>query len=164
MKKLWAPWRIGYINKAVAHKKERCIFCSKTLSRKNDLVVAQTPLSRVMLNLYPYNNGHLLVAPLRHVADLAELTDRELLDLFKTVNKAKQLLSRTLKPSGFNIGINLSRTAGAGITGHLHVHIVPRWEGDTNFMPVLFGTKVISQSLKELHAILKKNLSAKDKV
>ena len=96
-----------------------------------------------------------MVSPLRHVKDLSLLKDQEILDLFKAVNKAKALLEKVLKPHGFNIGINLSRSAGAGITGHVHIHIVPRWVGDTNFMPVLFKTKIISQSLAELLKQLK---------
>jgi len=97
-----------------------------------------------------------MIAPKKHVKDLSQLNKDELLDLFDSLNKAKKLLEKTLKPDGFNIGINLSRSAGAGIPGHIHIHIVPRWNGDTNFMPVVAGTKVISQSLKELHKLLKK--------
>jgi len=108
-----------------------------------------------MLNAYPYNNGHLMIAPLKHVASLEALNKGELLDLFEHLNNTKILLEDILKPDGFNIGINLSRSAGAGIPGHLHIHIVPRWRGDTNFMPVIFGTKVISQSLEELYKKLK---------
>jgi ATP adenylyltransferase len=108
-----------------------------------------------MLNIYPYNNGHLMIAPLRHVKDLSSLNDAELLDLMRSVEKARSLLSKALKPDGFNIGVNMSRVAGAGIPGHLHVHIVPRWNGDTNFMPVIGNTKVISQSLDALHKLLR---------
>jgi ATP adenylyltransferase len=108
-----------------------------------------------MLNIYPYTNGHLLVSPLRHLRDISQLRQDEVVDLFKCLNKAKALLQKTLRPQGFNIGLNLTRTAGAGITGHLHVHIVPRWEGDTNFMPVVSNTKVISQSLEALARCLK---------
>jgi ATP adenylyltransferase len=104
----------------------------------------------VLLNIFPYNNGHLMVAPVRHLRKLEQLKDFEILDLFKALAKAKQLLDKVLKPKGYNIGINLSDIAGAGIPGHLHIHIVPRWKGDTNFMPVLAGTKIISQSLDEL--------------
>jgi len=155
MKKLWAPWRIGYIRKTIDKKKQRCIFCARKQARGKNYVVFETAHSRVMLNLFPYNNGHLLVSPRRHVADIALLDDRELLDLFKAVNRARALLAKAIKPAGYNIGINISRSAGAGITEHVHVHIVPRWEGDTNFMPVIFNAKVISQSLGELHRLLK---------
>jgi ATP adenylyltransferase len=107
-----------------------------------------------MLNLFPYNNGHMMVAPRRHIKDTSDLRENELLDLFNSLNKVKGLLNVTLHPHGYNIGMNLSEIAGAGIPGHLHIHIVPRWKGDTNFMPVIFHTKVISQSLKELHTLL----------
>ena len=109
-----------------------------------------------MLNIYPYNNGHIMVAPLKHVKELSRLTDPEILDLFKTVEKMRSLLQKTLQPQGYNIGINISRAAGAGIPGHLHVHIVPRWQGDTNFMPIVAKTKVISQSIEELYKQLLK--------
>jgi ATP adenylyltransferase len=109
-----------------------------------------------MLNIFPYNNGHAMVAPLKHVKDLSTLNETELLDLLSTLQKTKDMLEKTLKPHGYNIGINLSRQAGAGIPGHLHIHIVPRWKGDSNFMPVIFNTKVISQSLGELLKQLKK--------
>jgi len=107
-----------------------------------------------MLNIYPYNNGHLLVAPRSHINDIAKLSNPQALDLFKSVVRAKNLLETTLKPQGFNIGMNTSEFSGAGIANHIHIHIVPRWQGDTNFMPVVSNTKVISQSLKELHKIL----------
>jgi ATP adenylyltransferase len=108
-----------------------------------------------MLNIYPYNNGHLLISPLRHIRDISQLRQEEVLDLFKCLNKAKALLQKVLRPQGYNIGFNLTRTAGAGITGHLHMHVVPRWTGDTNFMPVISNTKIISQSLDELARCLK---------
>ena len=108
-----------------------------------------------MLNIYPYNNGHMLISPLRHIRDISQMQDDEILDLFQCLNKAKSLLQRVIKPQGYNIGFNLTRVAGAGITGHLHLHIVPRWVGDTNFMPVIFETKIISQSLDQLAKKLK---------
>jgi ATP adenylyltransferase len=151
MDKLWAPWRVEYIRNI---KKKGCIFC-KGRDKADDYVVFKTAHSIAMLNIYPYNNGHILVSPLRHVRSLEQLKDEEALDLFKAIKKAQKLLDRVLKPQGYNVGINLSRAAGAGITGHLHVHIVPRWTGDTNFMPILSGVKVISQSLDELHKLLK---------
>jgi ATP adenylyltransferase len=108
-----------------------------------------------MLNIYPYNNGHLMISPKRHVRDLTQLKEAEMLDFIKALNKAKKLLDKVLKPDGYNIGANLGRAAGAGITGHLHLHIVPRWVGDTNFMSVTGSTKVISQSLKDLYKLLR---------
>jgi ATP adenylyltransferase len=162
MDKLWAPWRIKYI--AIAKKQKGCIFCRAVKKRSaQDQVVFKTRHSVVMLNIFPYNNGHLLVSPIRHIADIDRLSQEEALDLFCALKKAKTLLQKTLKPDGFNIGINTSRCAGAGITAHLHVHIVPRWCGDTNFMPVIHGTKIISQSLKELRARLKRAQQKRDK-
>lgn len=154
MDKLWAPWRIKYV--AAAKKQRGCIFCAavKTRATQNQ-VVFKTKYSIVMLNIFPYNNGHLLVSPIRHCADIDRLSDAEALDLFSALKKTKALLTKTLTPDGFNIGINTSRCAGAGITDHLHIHIVPRWCGDTNFMPVIHNTKIISQSLKELLTRLK---------
>ena len=148
MDKLWAPWRIRYVQ---SKKTKQCIFCKalKAAASKN-YVVFRTRHSLVLLNIFPYNNGHLMVAPVRHLSKLEQLKDYEILDLFKVLAKAKKLLDKVLKPKGYNIGINLSDIAGAGIPGHLHIHIVPRWKGDTNFMPVLAGTKIISQSLDEL--------------
>ena len=153
MDKLWAPWRIRYVQ---GKKAKGCIFCVAVKARLGrDHVVFKTAHSLCILNIFPYNNGHLMIAPLRHVRDLSRLTDEELLDLAHSVETARLLLERTLHPDGFNIGINMSAVAGAGIPGHLHVHIVPRWKGDTNFMPVLGNTKIISQSLAQLHKILR---------
>jgi len=109
-----------------------------------------------MLNIFPYNNGHIMVSPIRHVREFSQLKDIEILDLFKTLNSTKKLLDKVLKPQGYNIGINVSAAAGAGVTGHLHIHIVPRWRGDMNFMPTLYGTKIMPQSLDELYKRLKK--------
>lgn len=155
MDKLWAPWRIKYIQSKSTSK---CFFCEAAKDKVNEhqkYVVFKTKFCIALLNIYPYNNGHLMIAPKRHVADITLLNQQEVLDLFEALKKVKQLLEKVLKPQGFNIGINVGDIAGAGIPGHVHVHIVPRWKGDTNFMPVLFGTKIISQSLKELHKRLK---------
>jgi ATP adenylyltransferase len=146
MDRLWAPWRIHYIQAIPKKKQQRgCIFC-----KRDEYVVFTTRYSKCMLNIFPYNNGHLMIAPRRHCADISLLKEKELLDLMHSVTHAKRLLEKVLVPEGFNIGINIGRSAGAGIPGHLHVHIVPRWNGDTNFMPVASGTKVLSQSLDEL--------------
>lgn len=152
MDKLWAPWRVKYVTKIIG-KTRGCVFC-RMLKAKNDkknLIFARSTKSFAVLNLYPYNNGHILLLPSRHVADLSQLREEEILDLFRLLNYAKSLLHKALKPAGYNIGINLGRIAGAGFPGHLHIHVVPRWKGDVNFMPVLAGTKVISQSLATLH-------------
>ena len=109
-----------------------------------------------MLNIFPYNNGHLMVSPLRHIGEISRLNDTEALDLFHALTKAKGLLDKVLCPDGYNIGINTSASAGAGEAAHLHIHIVPRWKGDTNFMATVSNTKIVSQSLKELYKQLKK--------
>lgn len=108
-----------------------------------------------MLNLYPYNNGHVMVAPFRHVKDFSSLTDKELLDMMKLVRKTITKIEKKLKPHGFNIGVNLGKVSGAGFAGHLHIHIVPRWAGDTNFMPVISDAKVVPESLKSIQVLLR---------
>ncbi|MBU1007281.1 MAG: HIT domain-containing protein, partial [Candidatus Omnitrophica bacterium] len=136
-------------------KKGGCIFCLKHKAEGNkEYIVKKTKFSFALLNIYPYNNGHIMVSPYRHVKDLASLADAELLDLMKLVKDMQVLLKKKLKPHGFNIGINTGEVAGAGYKNHVHVHIVPRWRGDTNFMPVTGSTKVLPQSLDELHKVL----------
>lgn len=153
MDRLWAPWRLKYVTSL--KRQRRCIFCKASRPGARDLVVFKTLYSICMLNIFPYNNGHLLVSPLRHTQELEDLSQEEALDLFRAMLKAKKLLRAVLRPQGYNIGLNLKRSAGAGITGHLHVHIVPRWQGDTNFMPVVEDTKIVSESLTHLHKRLK---------
>jgi ATP adenylyltransferase len=153
MNRLWAPWRINYINNK--EKFKGCIFCRAKKTKTDDCVIFKTKSSICMLNIYPYNNGHLLISPLRHIAEIDLLKPEEALDLFNSLKRAKGLLQKVLKPQGYNIGFNLGRSAGAGITGHLHLHLVPRWAGDTNFMPIAGNTRVISQSLAELAKRLK---------
>lgn len=148
MDRLWAPWRIKYVK---SKKNKKCIFCEGIKNKRKNYVIFKTGSSFAMLNIFPYNNGHAMVSPIRHKPELSQLKDEEALDLFHTLNKVKGLLDRVLKPHGYNIGINLSKSAGAGIAGHLHIHIVPRWQGDTNFMPALYDTKIVSQSLDELY-------------
>jgi len=151
---LWAPWRAPYIRHI--NQPKGCVFCAM-LRKSNDfksLIVKRTASSFAVLNLYPYNNGHLLILPKRHIADFSRLTGRETLDLIQLQNSMLKRLKRELKPDGFNLGTNLGRSAGAGVPGHLHIHIVPRWTGDTNFMPVTGKTKVISQSLAALRDLL----------
>ena len=157
--RLWAPWRVKYIRECSSAKsktkKSPCIFCSAIKDPVNKFVVAQNKTAFAVLNIYPYNNGHLMVAPRRHAPDIGVLDEEECLDLFKMLNYMRDTLKKVLNPEGFNIGINEGRVSGAGIPGHLHMHIVPRWKGDTNFMPVTSSTKVVSQSLQELLTILK---------
>jgi len=145
MEKLWAPWRMEYL---VQEKPDGCIFCREGNDRER-LVLMTGPLTLVMLNRYPYVNGHLMVAPRRHTADLAELSDAEMLELFRTVALCRELLSRSCAPDGYNIGINLGKAAGAGVEDHLHLHVVPRWNGDNNFMSVLADIRVVPEALLE---------------
>ncbi len=159
MDKLWAPWRTKYINNK---KEKKCIFCQPK-NKRIKFLVFKTRYSVCMLNIFPYNNGHLMVAPIRHVKDFTFLNKEERLDLFLALEKAKASLDKVLKPDGYNIGINISRAAGAGFAGHMHIHIVPRWKGDSNFMPIIYNTKIISQSLDELYKRLKNAESKTDK-
>jgi len=154
MDKLWAPWRIKYIQ---GKKPIRCIFCNKK-KKKNDkknYVILRKKYAFSMLNIFPYNNGHILIAPYRHIAGFEQLKTAEILEIFELINLMIKKLKSKLRPQGFNIGVNLGKVAGAGVDKHLHIHIVPRWQADTNFMPILSQTKVISQSLDELYTVLK---------
>ncbi len=153
---LWAPWRIPYI-KGIDHN-EGCFLCHNLAHPDQDeanLVLWRTDRCIVVLNRFPYNNGHLLIAPARHIAGLEEASEEEMLELTKLVREAQRALSITLNPHGYNVGLNLGRCSGAGLPGHMHVHIVPRWDGDTNFMSVCSDTKVVSQSLDDLLAEMK---------
>ncbi|MGE3313530.1 MAG: HIT domain-containing protein [Planctomycetaceae bacterium] len=162
---LWAPWRLSYIlnNKESVPATESggCFLC-RYRDQANDVdnfVVARGESAFVVLNRFPYNNGHLLIAPLAHKASLVELDDGELLDCMRQLQKLMKVYSEILTPDGFNVGLNLGRVAGAGVPGHLHWHLVPRWQGDTSFMPILGETNVISQSLQELYRYLTDALS-----
>jgi len=152
MDRLWAPWRIKYV---AAKKAKGCIFCRAQRDGRKSYVVLRSKYSIAMLNIFPYNNGHIMISPIRHIRDFAGLREEEALDLFRCLNKAKALLDKVIKPHGYNIGVNISKSAGAGVASHLHIHIVPRWRGDTNFMPVLSDTKVIPASLDELYKKIK---------
>jgi len=140
-----------------------CIFCTKPQAGDDEsqLVLLRDKTCFALMNLFPYNAGHLMVAPYKHTGDLDALTEQELADLMLLTRRCKQLLADVLKPEGFNIGINLGRTAGAGIEAHLHVHIVPRWNGDTNFMPVLGETRVIPDALEPMYRRLKAALAVR---
>jgi ATP adenylyltransferase len=152
MQRLWAPWRETYITQLTA-KKKSCVFCRILADHKDKqhLIFIRKPYAYAVLNLYPYSNGHSLVVPNRHAADISKLSQEEYVELMGLLRETKDLLQKTFKPRGFNVGINLGRIAGAGIPGHVHVHIVPRWESDHNFMPVTADTKVISQSLSGIY-------------
>ncbi|MGH7932458.1 MAG: HIT family protein [Candidatus Binataceae bacterium] len=162
--RLWAPWRSGYIT-AVRRGSQRCIFCFGRLgesARRSRLVLYAGPLASVMLNRYPYNNGHLMIAPRRHVATLEQLSraERGLIGELQAI--AVERLRAAMKPAGLNVGLNLGRMAGAGFADHMHWHLVPRWEGDTNFMPVISSTRVLSQHLEESFALLEPLFKAID--
>jgi len=150
-KNLWAPWRINYIRGLTENVD--CFICEANKSPQDDdknLVLWRSDRSIVILNRFPYNNGHLLIAPVRHIGELEQASSEELLELMELARESQKALSLVIKPHGFNTGMNFGRCAGAGLPGHLHLHIVPRWDGDTNFINVCGDTDVISQSLTEL--------------
>ncbi|MHC4265282.1 MAG: HIT family protein [Planctomycetota bacterium] len=154
--KLWAPWRIHYVGKC--SKECDCFLCRDLNSPQEDddnLVLWRTQKSIVVLNHFPYNNGHLLIAPARHIPSFDQTTDEEMLELNKLIRESQKALSLAIEPHGFNIGMNFGRCAGAGLPDHMHIHVVPRWDGDTNFINVCSESDVISQSLTELLKILK---------
>ena len=160
MESLHAPWRIEYI---LAPKTEQTATLFTRIAQSSDdeanLVIVRDRTCYALLNRYPYNGGHLLVVPYKQAADLNGLTDEELADLWKLTRRCTNALTQVMKPDGFNMGVNLGKVAGAGIVGHLHIHIVPRWNGDTNFMPIIGGTSVVPQALAELTAQLRAALA-----
>jgi ATP adenylyltransferase len=156
MKTMWAPWRIEYI---LADKQDGCVFC-KALSVQDDLTLFKGRQTMVVMNKYPYINGHLLVAPVRHVSALHELGQDEMGKLLSTVERSIGVLKKVMRPEGFNVGLNLGKVAGAGIEEHLHFHIVPRWSGDTNALAVFADVRVIPQHLKETFNNLKPHFEA----
>lgn len=151
MQHLWAPWRMEYIREA---KEGTCFLCEVLEQAEAPLVVWKGRFSFCVLNRYPYNNGHLLLAPKAHKRSITELNDAELLELVRATEKFRLLLKRTMEPDGFNVGMNFGKAAGAGLPEHLHIHLVPRWEGDTSFMSTLAEVRVIPQSLQELYDTL----------
>jgi ATP adenylyltransferase len=161
MESLHAPWRIEYI---LAPKQQHDQSLFTRIAQSNDdetnLVIARDRTCYAVLNRYPYNGGHLMVVPYKQSPDLNGLTDEELADLWKLARRCVAALAKLVKPDGFNIGINLGKAAGAGITEHLHIHVVPRWQGDTNFMPVIAGTSVVPQALSEMASQLRAALAA----
>lgn len=166
-KQLWAPWRLSYIKttepgEKPAAPKSGCFLCDYRDSEADteNLVVFRGEHAIVVLNRFPYNNGHLLIAPAEHKADIRDLSDKEMLDCGRLLQKMIGVLEQAVCPDGFNVGLNLGRVAGAGLPGHLHWHIVPRWNGDTNFMPILGEAKVIPQSLDALYEILEQELAS----
>ena len=146
MERIWAPWRIQYIE---AEKDDGCIFCDKPKQKrdKENYILYRAKTSFVIMNIYPYISGHLMVAPYRHVAKLSALDEEEVGEIMKVVSECTKVLEEAMTPQGFNIGAHLGKVAGAGIEEHLHIHVVPRWERDTNFMPVISDTRVIPEAL-----------------
>lgn len=176
MDRIWAAWRMAYVagaskpprgagkrtGRSAAKPKTPCLFCAfgKRRPAAGNLLLAESPLSLVMLNLYPYNVGHVMVAPRRHVAAISAVTADEAVDLTSWLGRVERAIRKEYRPHGFNLGVNMGRPAGAGVLGHLHWHVVPRWNGDTNFMPVTGGTKVLPESLDRTYRRLKRALDA----
>lgn len=152
--RLWAPWRMEYIR---APKTGGCIFCDKPPLRadRDNFIVARGELTFVMLNAYPYTNGHLMVAPYEHIGELDELPPATTMEMMGQAQRGIVALRRAYRPEGFNIGINQGRVAGAGVEHHLHLHVVPRWGADTNFMDVVADTSVLPHALSESHAAIR---------
>lgn len=162
METLHAPWRIEYILAPKYPPGDGSLFTRIAQSNDDEAnyVIARDRTCFAVLNRYPYVGGHLMVVPYKEVRDFGGLTDGELLDLMKLTRRCQNALTRAMKPDGFNLGVNLGRVAGAGIEEHLHIHIVPRWNGDTNFMPVLAGTTVVPEALQETAAKLRRALAS----
>ncbi len=165
MERLWSPWRSKYIesfSKKENGKESVCVFCEKISEHDDEknLIISRSSLSAIIMNIYPYNSGHLLIVPNAHKASFEELTDDESIDVMRQVRTAIKLLRLTSHPEGFNFGANLGRVSGAGIYEHVHFHVVPRWNGDSNFMPVLADTKVISEGLQDTFRKLTDALAA----
>jgi ATP adenylyltransferase len=154
MKKLWAPWRLEYIQ---GERSERCVFCldEETSDDESRLILHRGAFCFVIMNRYPYSNGHLMVAPYRHLAGLGDLSPDEVQELHRLTVLCQQVLRECIAVQGFNVGINLGEVAGAGVADHLHQHIVPRWHGDTNFMPVFAEVRVVPQHLEATYRCLK---------
>jgi len=150
IERLFSPWRSEYIESFQNPKEEGCIFCnakSENVDDDNSLVVYKGKEVFILMNRYPYNNGHLLIIPYRHIAKISEMNESERLETFYLIEKSVEALEKTMSAQGHNVGTNLGRVAGAGIEEHIHFHVVPRWNGDTNFMPVLGDVKLISEDM-----------------
>ncbi|WP_456370666.1 HIT family protein [Geoglobus sp.] len=154
MKRIFAPWRIRYIT---SPKHDGCIFCDFPRENRDEerLIVHRGETCFVIMNNYPYNPGHVMISPYRHVGEIEKLEERELLEMMVLAQKTVEVIKRVMSPDGFNLGINLGKVAGAGIEDHIHLHIVPRWNGDTNFMPVIADVRVIPEAVEETYKKLK---------
>ena len=166
MKSMWSPWRSAYIEtfaRPPRRKKNRASLFTEALRARDDdrhFIVWRGTHCFVIMNLYPYNSGHLLIVPYRQLRRLQDLTPEENAEIMATAQRAVEALEKVMSPQGFNVGANIGRAAGAGVDNHLHFHVVPRWNGDTNFMPVCAGTKVISQDMKKSLSMLKRAFSS----
>lgn len=157
MEKMWSPWRSQYINSFKDKKDDGCVFCrsaKEDMQNDESLVVYRGKYTFISLNLYPYNGGHIMIIPNRHLSDFREILPDEYTEMMEEVQLSIKVFESVMKPQGFNIGMNMGKAAGAGIDQHLHLHIVPRWNGDTNFMPVIGEVKVISQDLLDTKRLL----------
>jgi ATP adenylyltransferase len=154
--RIWAPWRLAYVTDASKDSEEACIFCAKPDEGDDraSLIVHRGERCFVMLNLFPYTNGHLMVAPFEHISTLPELDGETVAEMMALAQRAMTALEETYSPHGYNVGFNQGRVAGAGVEHHIHMHVVPRWGGDTNFMPVLGDTRVMPQSLEDSYEAL----------
>lgn len=157
MERIWAPWRGEYIEDSIKGHKS-CVFCEiqKTPPSKENLLVFKNDYAMVVMNKFPYNNGHILVMPLKHVVSFDELSENEFIELNNLLKKAIRVIKKVYSPEGLNIGLNMGRVSGAGIDKHIHYHVVPRWNGDTNFMPVTGQTKIISEHIISSYEKIKK--------
>lgn len=161
MKIIWAPWRLKYI---LGKKEKGCVFCVKQKEGddKKNAILYRGKHNYVILNIFPYNNGHLMVVPYKHANDLSGLGEEEAAEMMTLAQKSLVALRDVLKPQGFNLGMNLGSVAGAGIEEHIHMHLVPRWNGDTNFMPVIGETRVMPQHIESTYDALISRFSFKD--
>lgn len=161
MDHLWAPWRMGYVS---AEQPEGCIFCTKPAAGDDEAnqILHRGDLVFIMLNAFPYNSGHLMIAPFRHVGDPLEMEPQESSELLYGIRIAIEVLRESLSPDGFNVGMNVGRVAGAGYADHLHVHVVPRWSGDTNFMAIMADTRIVPEALADTYHRLKEALDRRE--
>jgi ATP adenylyltransferase len=155
--RIWAPWRLAYVKDASKDQEEECIFCAKPAQEddRENLIVHRGDRCFVLLNIFPYTNGHLMVAPYEHLARLQDLDPETIAEMMSLAKRAMARLEQAYDPHGYNVGFNQGRVAGAGFEHHIHMHVVPRWGGDTNFMPVIADTRVMPQSLEESYEALR---------
>ena len=155
--RIWAPWRLEYVKDASKDAEQGCIFCAKPEAGDDEgsLIVHRGERCFVILNLYPYTNGHLMIAPFEHIGAIQELPAETTAEMMTLAQRAIEILTEQYEPHGFNVGFNQGRVAGAGVEHHIHMHVVPRWGGDTNFMPVLADTRVMPQTLEQSYEALR---------